>query len=33
LNDYMAFTTQVDHTVRGREPGLNGMQLQFAFTF
>jgi hypothetical protein len=33
LNDYIAFTTQLDHTVRGGQPDLNGLQLQFAFTF
>ena len=33
LNDYIAFTAQLDHTVRRGEPDLNGLQLQFAFTF
>ncbi len=33
LNDYMAFTAQWDHTVRRGEPDLNGLQLQWAFTF
>jgi len=33
FNDYMAFTAQLDHTVRRGEPDLNGLQLQFAFTF
>lgn len=33
LNSYMAFTAQLDHTARGRELDLNGLQLQFAFTF
>jgi hypothetical protein len=33
LNDYMAFTAQLDHTVRRGEPDLNGLQLQWAFTF
>jgi hypothetical protein len=33
LNDYMAFTAQLDHTVRRDLPDLNGLQLQWAFTF
>ncbi len=33
LNDYMAFKAQLDHMVRGGEPDLNGLQLQWAFTF
>lgn len=33
LNDYIAFKAQLDHTVRRGEPDLNGLQLQFAFTF
>lgn len=33
LNDYIAFTAQLDHTVRRGEPDLNGLQLQWAFTF
>lgn len=33
LNSYVAFTAQLDHTVRGGQPDLNGLQLQFAFTF
>ncbi len=33
LNDYIAFTAQLDHTARRDEPDLNGLQLQFAFTF
>jgi hypothetical protein len=33
LNDYMAFTAQMDHTVRRGEADLNGLQLQWAFTF
>jgi len=33
LDDYMAFTAQLDHTVRRGEPDLNGLQLQWAFTF
>jgi hypothetical protein len=33
LNDSMAFTAQLDHTVRRGEPDLNGLQLQWAFTF
>ncbi len=33
LNDYAAFTAQLDHTIRRGEPDLNGLQLQFAFTF
>jgi hypothetical protein len=33
LNSFIAFTAQLDHTARGGEPDLNGLQLQFAFTF
>lgn len=33
LNGYIAFTAQLDHTVRRGEPDLNGLQLQWAFTF
>jgi hypothetical protein len=33
LNEYMALKAQLDHTVRGGEPDLNGLQLQWAFTF
>jgi hypothetical protein len=33
LNSYVAFKAQLDHTVRRGEPDLNGLQLQFAFTF
>jgi hypothetical protein len=33
LNDYVAFTSQLDHTIRRGEPDLNGLQLQFSFTF
>jgi hypothetical protein len=33
FNDYMAFTAQLDHTVRRGQPDLNGLQLQWAFTF
>jgi hypothetical protein len=33
LNDYMAFTAQLDHTVRRGQPNLDGLQLQWAFTF
>jgi len=33
LNDSMAFTAQLDHTARRGEPDLNGLQLQWAFTF
>ena len=33
LNDYAGFTAQLDHTIRRGEPDLNGLQLQFAFTF
>jgi hypothetical protein len=33
LNDYIAFKAQLDHTVRGGQPALNGLHLQFAFTF
>jgi hypothetical protein len=29
----MAFKAQLDHTVRRGEPDLNGLQLQWAFTF
>jgi len=33
LNSYIAFTAQLDHTVRRGEPDLNGLQLQLAFAF
>src|SRR6202167_3652747 len=33
LNEYMAFKAQLDHTVRRDAPDLNGLQLQWAFTF
>jgi hypothetical protein len=33
FNDYIAFTAQLDHTMRKGQPDLNGLQLQFAFTF
>jgi hypothetical protein len=33
LNDFIAFTAQLDHTLRRGEPDLNGLQLQWAFTF
>ncbi len=33
FNDYMAFTAQLDHTARRSKPDLNGLQLQWAFTF
>ncbi|MGA8270100.1 MAG: hypothetical protein WB919_00975 [Candidatus Sulfotelmatobacter sp.] len=33
VNDYMAFTAQLDHTARRSEPDLDGLQLQWAFTF
>jgi len=33
LNDYIAFKAQFDHTVRRGERDLNGLHLQFAFTF
>ena len=33
FNDYVAFTAQLDHTLRKGQPDLNGLQLQFAFTF
>jgi hypothetical protein len=33
LNDYIAFTAQLDHTVRRFQPDLNGLQLQWAFAF
>ena len=33
LNNYIAFKAQLDHTARAGEPDLNGLQLQFAFTF
>jgi hypothetical protein len=33
LNDSIAFTAQLDHTLRKGQPDLNGLQLQFAFTF
>jgi hypothetical protein len=33
LNSYMAFTAQLDHTARRGLPNLDGLQLQWAFTF
>ncbi len=33
FNDFIALTAQLDHTVRKGQPDLNGLQLQFAFTF
>lgn len=33
LNDYIAFKAQLDHTVRGGLPDLNGLHLQMAVTF
>jgi hypothetical protein len=33
VNDFIAFTAQLDHTVRKGQPDLNGLQLQLAFTF
>jgi hypothetical protein len=33
FNDFIAFTAQLDHTMRKGQPDLNGLQLQFAFTF
>jgi hypothetical protein len=33
LNDYIAFKAQLDHTLRKGQPDLNGLQLQFAFSF
>jgi len=33
LNEYVAFMAQLDHTVRKDQPDLNGLQVQFAFTF
>jgi hypothetical protein len=33
LYDKIAFTTQLDHTVRRGKPDLNGLQLRLAFTF
>ncbi len=33
LNNYMAFTAQLDHTAHGGKPDVNGLQLQWAFTF
>jgi hypothetical protein len=33
LNNYIAFKAQLDHTAHGGQPDLNGLQLQFAFTF
>jgi hypothetical protein len=33
LNDSIDFKAQVDHTVRRGEPDLNGLQLEFSFTF
>jgi hypothetical protein len=33
LDSYVALKAQLDHTARGGEPDLNGLQLQIAFTF
>ena len=33
FDDNIAFKVQLDHTVRGGEPNLNGLQLQLAYTF
>jgi hypothetical protein len=33
LNDNLAFKLQLDHTVRGNQSDLNGLQTQMAFTF
>jgi hypothetical protein len=33
FDNNIAFKAQLDHTVRGGEPNLNGLQMQFAFTF
>jgi hypothetical protein len=33
FNDFIAFKAQLDHTVRRGLPDLNGLQLQWAFTF
>jgi hypothetical protein len=33
FNDYIAFKTQLDHTLRKGRPDLNGLHLQLAFTF
>jgi hypothetical protein len=33
LDDNIAVKAQLDHTVRGGEPNLNGLHLQMAFTF
>jgi hypothetical protein len=33
LNSYIAFTAQLNHTLRRGEPDLNGLELQLAFTF
>jgi hypothetical protein len=33
FNDYLAFKTQLDHTIRKGQPDLNGLHLQLAFTF
>jgi hypothetical protein len=33
FNDYIAFKTQLDHTLRKGQPDLNGLHLQLAFTF
>jgi len=33
VNDYIAFKAQLDHTARRGLPDLNGLHLQFAFTF
>jgi hypothetical protein len=33
FNDFIAFTTQFDHTLRKGQPDLNGLHLQLAFAF
>jgi hypothetical protein len=33
FSDNIAFKAQLDHTVRKNQPGLNGLQMQVAFTF
>jgi len=33
VNDYMAFKIQLDHTARRNEPDLDGLQLEWSFTF
>jgi hypothetical protein len=32
-DEYIALTAQLDHSVRRGEPDLNGLQLQWSFTF